>query len=313
MIAELFTAAVLVFSGSSNVSLTGFADGRMHVDFGSEIDQLSEGGDRDVLVPRLCCGASVMSSDGTIWYSNGAMLVRVRHDQFRTRDTFPIAHVYALAAGPDGSVWFSNYDRYLGHIDASGVVHQFPDPLIAYYPRFGTIQIVVSNDGAAWCKGVYPAFIARVDVNGATSMAAHYGEVIDLVGPARRGGVWVSSLDHIKRLDAPDHVAEALPVSAMTFVETNDGSIWYSGGSGVVQWKSGTITTFPLDPPSSQYFTTVAEIVPESDTTVWVHTSALIPVPNAAQAAASASSSDEDFTHIYRVSAPAFPKRHAAH
>ena len=311
MIAELLAATLLVYSGSSSVSLTGFADGKMHVDFGSEIDQMSDGGSRDLLVPRLCCGESVMSPDGTIWYSNGTILVRVRHDRFRTRDTFAIPDIHVLAAGPDGSVWFKNYDRFIGHIDANGVVQRFPDPHIATSPRFGTEQIVVSNDGAAWCRTFSTVFLARVDVNGLTTIAPHY-QGIELIGPARLGGVWVQrAVGKDERLDAVDHVAETLPISESWFVETNDGAIWYGGGTEIVQWKSGTITKFPLDPPASQFFRSVSQIVPESDTAVWVVTYPQFPVPSPAQTDADVAPPDDLGVHIFRVSAPAFPKRHA--
>jgi len=312
MIAELVAAAVLVYSGSMDVRLTGFTDGKMHVDFGSEIDQMSDQGVRSLVVTRLCCGSSVMSSDGTIWYSNGSVLMRVRHDESHTRDLFPIPYVHTLAAGPDGSVWFkSTFDRFLGHIDANGVVQKFADPHIVYSPRYGTEQIVVANDGAAWCTSFSDRFLARVDVNGTTTIAPHYYDVIDLVTPARRGGIWISSIDHIVRYDTPDHAAETLPINYWDFVETNDGAIWYGRGNQVVQWKSGTETRISLPEAGNAYG--VSEIVPESDTTVWVRATLIPPPVPAAQAGTvtAAATTPMDAVQIYRVSVPANPKRHA--
>jgi hypothetical protein len=315
VITELLAAAVLVYSGSQNVGLTGFADGKMHVDFGSEIDQMSASGDHDPLVFRICCGESVMSPDGTIWYSTGSAVVRVRHDQLRTRDVFPFQLASALAAGPDGSLWFNSHDRFLTHIDANGLVQKFVDPHSAYSPRWGTDRIVVSNDGAAWCESYVDAFLARVDVTGATTIASgpnyHF---VDLIAPARLGGVWVRfGVENNQRMDAVDHVAETLPMSLDWFVETNDGAIWYGSGSEITQWKSGTITRIPLPaalPP--QYFFTLSEMTPESDTTIWVRTNANLPVPSGTSAEMSATSTPVDTVHVYRIIVPANAKRHAA-
>ncbi len=146
----------------------------------------------------------------------------------------------AIAAGPDGSLWFTGIPGEIGRITTAGVVTEFPLPAVpppagspagtASTPATAT-AIVAGPDGALWFTGV-PGEIGRISTTGVVTEFA----VPEIPPPAG---------------SAPGTAATPATLAAIT--AGPDGALWFTGVPGEVGkiTTAGVVTEFavPAIPP----------------------------------------------------------------
>jgi streptogramin lyase len=141
------------------------------------------------------------------------------------------ATLTSITVGPDGALWFTGVPGEVGRITTSGVVTEFPVPVLAAPPpdSIGLVStvngIVAGPDGALWFAGV-PGEIGRLTTSGVvTEFAVPDGPSPD-GSPAWTGGTVVT----------PTSITVG-PDGALWFTGPMDGQT--DGGS----WLAGRITT----------------------------------------------------------------------
>jgi streptogramin lyase len=141
----------------------------------------------------------------------------------------------AIAAGPDGALWFTGIPGEIGRITTAGVVTEFPLPVVP--PPAGSTPgtastlatasaIVAGPDGALWFTGV-PGETGRISTTGVATEFA----VPDIPPPAGLG-----------------------PGTAPTLATLNvitvgpDGALWFTGVPGEVGriTTAGVVSEFPV-------------------------------------------------------------------
>ncbi len=142
--------------------------------------------------------------------------------------------VYSLALGPDGNVWFTEFDyRRVGKITPSGQITQFPLPTsVSNYATAGAIT--GGPDGAVWftARGV-KQFVCRITTDGQV-MAFPVSDLISDSSSAICGGP--------------------------------DGSLWFAGEGFIGRCTTaGQITKFPVSVPNGPY-----GITSGPDGNIWV-------------------------------------------
>jgi hypothetical protein len=116
----------------------------------------------------------------------------------------PSASPFAVAAGPDGNVWFTERNAgRIGRITPSGTVTEFPLPSAASAPT----TIAAGPDGALWFAELTGNAVGRITVTGAieeyplTSAGAQPGVIA--LGPD--GNLWLteSARNAVARITTP--------------------------------------------------------------------------------------------------------------
>jgi streptogramin lyase len=146
----------------------------------------------------------------------------------------------AIAAGPDGALWFTGIPGEIGRITTAGVVTEFPLPAVPPTPGLipGTVTtpaiaaaIGAGPDGALWFTGA-PGEIDRISTTGVVTEFA----VPDTPPPAG--------------------LAPGTALSALNAITVGpDGALWFTGLPGEVGriTTAGDVSEFPvpgLTPPS---------------------------------------------------------------
>ncbi len=177
----------------------------------------------------------------------------------------------AIAAGPDGALWFAVCAGEVGRITTSGDVTEFPVPDVPPAPNApagstGTpptlSAIVAGPDGALWFTGV-PGEVGRITTSGAVTEFPVEGltgsSPAIAVGPD--GAIWVTGLgQELARITTSGAVTEfpepgnystlaglaAGPDGNVWFTEKEDGSDDGEQPAVGEITRSGTITTYPL-------------------------------------------------------------------
>ncbi len=146
----------------------------------------------------------------------------------------------AIAAGPDGALWFTGIPGEIGRITTAGAVTEFPLPAVPPPPgsNSGTAStlatataIVAGPDGALWFTGV-PGEIGRISTAGVVTEFA----VPEIPPPAG---------------SSPGTAATLATLTAIT--AGPDGALWFTGVPGEVGkiTTAGVVTEFavPAIPP----------------------------------------------------------------
>jgi streptogramin lyase len=183
---------------------------------------------------------------------------------------------YAVTAGPDGALWFTELGNGLGagnakvgRITTGGAVTEFPIPT----PNaFGT-GITRGPDGALWFTEGFVAKIGRVTTSGSFTefpVTGAPGPIEDITaGPD--GALWFTANGQVGRITTGGTVTlfSLSGGDAQTGIAAGpDGALWFTEASANRIGRittSGAITTFPVPMPDS----VPAGIVAGPDGALW--------------------------------------------
>jgi streptogramin lyase len=168
-----------------------------------------------------------------------------------------------IAAGPDGSVWFTDGLNFqsggqtslpIGRITPAGAITQFS---LADQPFEGTSGIVTGPDGALWFTGLAANVIGRITTAGnATSfpIPTHNSGPMNIV-VGSDGALWFteSSVGKIGRITTSGAITEfptlQSPSQPHGITAGPDGALWFTDFAADLIGRittTGVLTTFPI-------------------------------------------------------------------
>jgi streptogramin lyase len=173
---------------------------------------------------------------------------------------------YAIAAGPDGNVWFTEFaGNNIARITPAGVITEFPVPTINSFPT----GITTGPDGNVWFTEEFTRKIGRITPAGVVTEFP-VGGCCSLQGIAvgPDGNLWFTANGNG---GSPDTIGRMTPAGVVTqFIVSNpagrfllgitpgpDGNLWFTEFSGNKIGQitpSGVITEFPVPTANSQPF-----------------------------------------------------------
>jgi virginiamycin B lyase len=167
----------------------------------------------------------------------------------------PAVTPLAIAPGPDGNVWFTEYSRFgnsIGRITPAGQITKFPIPTDESIPA----AITTGPDGAMWFTEGRGNQIGRITTSGVFTEFPVPGPFIQLTGIAAGsdGNLWFTGGESIWRITTTGAVTSfPLPTPGTEAGEITrgpDGNLWFTEGRNVGRiTTSGAITEFAA--PSS--------------------------------------------------------------
>ena len=156
---------------------------------------------------------------------------------------------YAIAAGPDGSLWFTGSSGTIGRMTTAGSFSQFPVPATGF-----PLAIVAAPDGALWSQ-IGDDKVARVTTSGsATEYSIDDGALVWSMTIGPDGAIWFTN-GGIGRLTTTGAFTQFSTDNYAAYGITTgvDGNLWFSGtdvstGGGVIGrlTPGGLVTTYPL-------------------------------------------------------------------
>jgi len=162
---------------------------------------------------------------------------------------------FAIAAGPDGALWFTELSNKIGRITTAGVITEFPVPTVASQPR----QISAGPDGALWFTEQAANKIGRITAAGAitefpvpTAASSPFG-----IAAGPQGALWFTEVmgNKIGRITTSGVITEFSGVFEPGGITTGpDGALWFEelGANKIGRITTvGAITEFPLPTGSS--------------------------------------------------------------
>ena len=159
--------------------------------------------------------------------------------------------LYGITAGPDGAMWFTDFDSGVGRMTTGGAVTQFS---VGGNPE----GIVTGPDGNLWFADIGFSQIGRITTSGTvTRYPVAGGTAQIIVGPD--GALWFTdqSANKIGRITTAGAVTEfSMPASGtpVGIAAGSDGNLWFtefsSGKIGRVT-TAGVFTEFPIPTASS--------------------------------------------------------------
>jgi streptogramin lyase len=174
---------------------------------------------------------------------------------FREFPLPPGSYLGALAAGPDGNVWFTvpavaAGEEKIGKITPSGVITEYPLPTHNSYLQ----GITAGHDGNVWFTEYEGNKIGRITPSGTITefplpASSRMPRVI-VVGPD--DNLWFAEGDKIGKITPDGRITEfptARNVDPYGITAGPDGNLWFTGVNGNTIGRitpQGKITTFPL-------------------------------------------------------------------
>ena len=169
-------------------------------------------------------------------------------------NTFP----RGIAAGPDGSLWFTEYNaNKIGRITTGGVITEFPIPTASTQPS----GIAAGPDGNLWFTEYNANKIGRITTAGdvtefpvPTANSHPYG-----IAAGPDGSLWFTeyNANKIGRITTAGVVTEFAVPSAGSqpfgIAAGHDGNIWFTESSANKIGRittAGVVTEFPIPTPS---------------------------------------------------------------
>ncbi len=173
---------------------------------------------------------------------------------------FPIptanSRPFGIAAGPDGALWFTEYNpagNKIGRITTAGVISEYVIPTASSYPS----NITLGPDGALWFTEQIANKIGRITTAGVISefVVPTAGSAPFDITAGPDGALWFieNAASKIGRITTAGTITEfplpntgSLPYS---ITAGPDGALWFceAGGNKIGRiTTAGTITEFPL-------------------------------------------------------------------
>jgi len=146
-----------------------------------------------------------------------------------------------IAAGPDGNLWFADYQaNAIGRVTPSGTITLFRSTIISL-----PIEIVAGSDGALWFTNSLGYSLGRITTSGSVSLVAHVVARGMLLGPD--GNVWFGSGTQVGRVTPAGVVTlfgDPSFQSPTPRIVGPDGKLWIDTGlDQVVKMATdGTVT-----------------------------------------------------------------------
>ncbi len=179
-------------------------------------------------------GDMVVGADGALWFIEQRAIGRVTTSGAITE--YPAAAPQAIAAGPDGALWFTQGSGGIGRLTTAGASSSFA--------AGGTsgAAIATGSDGNLWfiSTNPYPPAVVKMTTAGATTQVP---------------------------LPAP---SSAPLISPTALVAAPDGNLWTADYYGrlVRIATGGTVTVFPI--PTSSGLLQPSSLTAASDGALWV-------------------------------------------
>ena len=141
-----------------------------------------------------------------------------------------------ITAGPDGAVWFTEYDgNKIGRITIGAVITEYAIPTQGSSPS----AIAVGRDGALWFTELGASNIGRITTTGViTEYAIPSGGLADGITAGPDGALWFAdgTLNTIGRVTAAGVITEyPIPTSdsgPQVVTGGPDGGLWFTEWSG---------------------------------------------------------------------------------
>ena len=156
-----------------------------------------------------------------------------------------IAQPFAIAAGPDGALWFTNQsNNSIGRISTSGAVTNYTDPSIS-----DSEGIAAGPDGALWFTNAGNSSIGRISTSGVvTNYTDPSISVPDGIAAGSDGALWFTNVGNgsIGRITTSGAVTNYTgPISDPFGITAGpDGALWFVNAGNVGGSNSiGRITT----------------------------------------------------------------------
>jgi len=186
-----------------------------------------------------------------------------------TPDAVPIN----ITAGPDGNLWFTEYNAgKIGRISTSGAITEFAPP---NFPSASPTSIAAGPDGNVWYADY--AGVGRVMPDGTISVfpvADNTNYPVHITaGPD--GNIWYTQFYGTNiGVSTPSGVTSEKPVTNQThpFIGITggsaDGNLWFLGGDNEVfrMTTGGSVTPFSIPTPNA----TAQTITPGTDGNLWL-------------------------------------------
>jgi len=195
---------------------------------------------------------SVLSVACSVGLAAGTLLAIPTSASANTIAEFPLPTANSspngIAAGPDGSLWFTEFSDRIGRITTAGVITEFP-----LAGGSGPVGIAAGPDGNLWFTEAEGSNIGRITTAGAiTEFAVTAGPPGGITaGPD--GNLWFTEFfDTIGRITTAG-VVTVFPLRAGSepadIAAGADGNLWFTEGEGNSIGRittTGVITEFPL-------------------------------------------------------------------
>jgi streptogramin lyase len=150
------------------------------------------------------------------------------------------ADVTGLVAGPDGRIWFSEFEgTAIGATTVTGTVSTFAVAGIAQ-----NLQIISGPDGNLWTGG-YGGTIYKSTTSGALTLYPIAGAHIGGLTTGADGNIWFTDYGNAKvgRITPSGTITEfgGLPAGAQPqgIASGSDGNLWVTYGAGVAKVSTG--------------------------------------------------------------------------
>lgn len=219
-----------------------------------------------------------LTPDGTLWFNAGGNVEKVHSDgTLEPIDTFINRFVQTMTAGPDGNLWFTSSDGYIGRFTRDGQIKEFPTGS-SLPPDY----IVTGSDGNLWFSErrqstAEPAVrIGKMTPTGTVTMfnVPVSSNFVGGLAVGSDGNVWFSDpyYGKISKITPSGAITSySTPIGGMNLGLTRgpDGNIWFfyavtpaPAQLGIIT-PSGQITSY-LSLPSGPSYPYTAP-----DGTVW--------------------------------------------
>ena len=161
-------------------------------------------------------GSIALGPDGALWFTNYNSIGRITTSGVVTNYTDPtISDPEGIVAGPDGALWFTNFQ-----LPGRSIGRITTSGVVTNFsdPRLHTPQGIVSGpDGALWFTDSYGNSIGRITTSGViTTFTDPRIDFPVKIGAGADGALWFTE-QHGKGTDTPDTIGRITTAGALSF------------------------------------------------------------------------------------------------
>ncbi len=260
-LAQVVTTFTITDWYSMPVGIVAGSDGAMWFSDAGEkgLGRVDAGGVVTPFALPLYTGSAgiAQGSDGNIWFIEANGVDRIGRmtpggtlTEFPINGAVPLVWTDRLAAGPDGSLWFTEHDaNRIGRITTAGEITHFP----VSTATAGLQSIAAGPDGNVWFSESDARNIGRITPSGAiTEFALPFHPTGLVAGPD--GNLWFGSTTYrVGRITPSGEITEYATPGASANVVASGDSLWFLAANSHV-WRmttDGALTEFSphFDPP----------------------------------------------------------------